>query len=373
MSDATVACLTPPGRGAIAVLAVEGAGAEGVLRQIVASRHGVADMPVGGILVGRLGGASGEEVVVARLEPLRWELSCHGGTAAVEVALQRCEAAGARRVEPAAWIEAHAADRLMAEAAEDLAAAPTLRTAALLLDQQQGALARALDALGHSIRQGDAPRAARLLAELLERAPLGLRLTRAWRVALIGRPNVGKSSLLNALAGYERAVTHHQPGTTRDVLTVQAALEGWPIELADTAGQRVAADLLEAAGTALARAAARQCDLVVLVSDGSQPWSRVDDGLASEFAEALVVHNKCDLPAGAGPRPAGIATSATRGLGIDRLAASIVARFTSLVPQPGAAIPFRAAHVAALRDAQKALAAGDWDSARVALHRLRRR
>lgn len=371
MSEATVACLTPPGRGAIAVLALDGAGAGEILGRIIASRRGVADLTIGGLLVGRLGGDGGEDVVVARLGAARWELSCHGGTAAVEAAIRRCEAAGARRVESAVWLRARAADRLTAEAAEDLAEALTLRTAARLLDQQQGALSRALDEVGASIRLGDAFRAAQVVDELLGRASLGLRLTRPWRVALIGPANVGKSSLLNALAGYQRAITHHQPGTTRDVLTVRTALEGWPIELADTAGQRDTTDPLEAAGAALGRAAARQGDLVVIVTDGSQPWTPIDDALAAQFTDPLVVHNKCDLPAGRGPRPPGVATSATLGLGVDRLAALLVARLAPEVPPPGAALPFRAAHVAALRKAQQALAAGDLEAAWGALHALR--
>ncbi len=91
---------------------------------------------------------------------------------------------------------------------------------------------------------------------------------------LAGRPNVGKSRLLNALAGYDRAIVDPTPGTTRDVVTVPAAFDGWPVELADTAGLRSSLDPIEAEGVALARARQRGADLVVVVLDRSEPLER---------------------------------------------------------------------------------------------------
>ena len=84
-------------------------------------------------------------------------------------------------------------------------------------------------------------------------APLGLHLARPWQVVVAGPPNVGKSSLINALAGYPRAIVHWAPGTTRDAVTVETVLDGWPVELCDTAGLRTAGDAVERAGIELAR------------------------------------------------------------------------------------------------------------------------
>ena len=109
-----------------------------------------------------------------------------------------------------------------------------------LLDQYHGALESEIEAIRTLLRelQPNIDAAASRLETLLGRASIGLHLVRPWRVTIAGPPNVGKSSLLNALAGFERAIVFDQPGTTRDVLTVLTAIDGWPIELADTAGWR---------------------------------------------------------------------------------------------------------------------------------------
>src|SRR5690606_16577637 len=115
-------------------------------------------------------------------------------------------------------------------------------------------LQREIDAIGDEIAAGgeDVParfeEARRRLAALVDRAPLGLHLTRPWHVALAGAPNVGKSSLLNAVLGYGRAIVFDQPGTTRDVLDAVTAIDGWPVRLTDGAGLRESVDALEAAG-----------------------------------------------------------------------------------------------------------------------------
>src|SRR5205807_1170609 len=150
-----------------------------------------------------------------------------------------------------------------AAALEKLAHARTERTAAILLDQANGALETALKAIREQLRQRDATSARQSLDELLKFAALGQRLVEPWRVVVAGAPNVGKSSLVNALAGYQRSVVAPVPGTTRDVVTTALAFDGWPVELADTAGLRDAADELEEAGVARARATLLAADLVV--------------------------------------------------------------------------------------------------------------
>src|SRR5205814_566998 len=160
-------------------------------------------------------------------------------------------------------------DAARSAAAAELVRAPTTRTAAVLLDQYHGAFERALQIAQAALEQQDLDAATRLLNELAEHAPLGRHLTTPWRVVVAGAPNVGKSSLVNALAGFQRSVVAATPGTTRDVVTTLIAVDGWPVELADTAGLRLGAGSLEAKGIEMARSAAAAADLCLWVLDAS--------------------------------------------------------------------------------------------------------
>ena len=152
---------------------------------------------------------------------------------------------------------------------DDLPRAPTVQTAEILLDQAQGALraeiARLADLVETDARGGLAG-----LDALIERGRLGLRLLCGWKVVIAGRPNVGKSRLLNALCGFHRAIVDGVPGTTRDVVAFQTAFGGWPVELADTAGLRATADAIEQLGMERTRQELGAADLVVLVLDRSE-------------------------------------------------------------------------------------------------------
>ncbi len=175
---------------------------------------------------------------------------------------------------------------------------------------------------------------------------MGLRLIDGWRVVLAGRPNVGKSRLLNALAGYGRAIVDPTPGTTRDVVTLQTAFDGWPVELVDTAGLREAADEIEASGVSKARSEHAKADLILLVLDLSMPLTEPDHALIQDFPHALRVANKSDLPAAWEPsRVAAMPISAEHGDGLDALMAEIVDRLVPNPPRPGAAVPFRVEQV----------------------------
>ena len=201
--------------------------------------------------------------------------------------------------------------------------------AAILLDQLQGALAEEL-------ASGDPRR----LQTLLARAPLGLHLVTPWRIVLAGRPNVGKSSLINALVGYTRAIVFDQPGTTRDVVTATTAIDGWPVELADTAGLREGQDELESAGIARAREQMAAADVLVLVFDVTQPWTEEDESLVAQWPEAVVVFNKCDLAAMAGDRPGALFTSAVTRQGIEELIEALGRRLVADPPAAGSAVLF---------------------------------
>jgi tRNA modification GTPase len=263
-----------------------------------------------------------------------------------------------------------------------LTQAVTRRAASVLLDQYNGSLEQELADIVRLLADRDvrAPRApgeplreaAARTTRLLELAPLGLHLTEPWNVVLGGRANVGKSSLVNALVGFERVVVDHQPGTTRDVVTQLAALDGWPVLLSDTAGFRRQVDDLETAGIAHALESLRNADLRVLVLDRSRPLSQQDDGLIRQWPDAILVANKADLPDRAGKRLPTRAheVSAKTGEGVEDLA---VALGRALVPDPppaGAAVPFRADQVDRLRQARELIAHGNAADTRASLEEL---
>ena len=353
--------LTPPGRGAVATLRVEGPGAVVAVDAEIRPRgqRPWADYPPDRLVVAGFGLPPGEEVVVRRVGPEAVELHCHGGTAAVAMLCETLAARGGVQVGWRAWLAGREGDSIAAAALEDLADARTECTAAILLDQYKGALRRSLEQLQQARAAGDRAASQRLRDQLLARAPLGMHLTAPWRVVIAGPPNAGKSSLLNALVGHSRAIVHHEPGTTRDVVTATVALDGWPVELADTAGLGPAADQVERLGVAKARERIAAADLVLWVCDGSVPAegdSPIFVGFAAKIGtvpanrRTLAVQNKCDLPAAPG-HGAGLAVSAKTGEGLAALEAAIVAQLVPDPPSPGDAVPFRTEHLAEICEA----------------------
>jgi len=339
--------LTPPGRGAVATILVEGPGAVDAVGRQFRSKSGrpLESFDCDRLVFGRFGPRPGEEVVTRRCRTGSVELHCHGGSAAAAMIERTMAAAGGRAVEWQDWVADRYQDPIAAAAYLALAEAPTERTAAILLDQYHGALQRGLDEIGRALGNNDAAAARKLADVLLARYAIGRHLVRPWRVVLAGRPNVGKSSLINALVGYPRVIVHHAAGTTRDVVTVQTALDGWPIELCDTAGLHQRGNAEEQAGVKLARQKLAAAELVILVFDAGQQWSAADRALVRSWPQALVVHNKSDLPSGGGSRAAGLATSALRGEGIEALQRAVVDRLVPQPPPPGAAVPFTAEQV----------------------------
>ncbi len=340
--------LTPPGRGAVASLHIEGPGAlDAVARHFTSrSRRPVVDFPLGRIVVGHFGG---EQIVLTRHSDHAIELHCHGGLAAVARIEEILVSDGCRRISWQEWIARQEPDPLAAAARVALAEARTTRTAAILLDQYRGALGRALDEIEASLQAGSKQTAREQIEALLAHAATGLHLTRPWQVVVAGPPNVGKSSLINAIAGYHRAIVHSTPGTTRDVVGLQTAMEGWPVEIFDTAGLRETAEEIELAGIDLARQKIVAADLVVLVFDNSLPWSAEDQALAESHPAALLLYNKSDLPRASESRPAGMEVGAMHPTGIDELCREIAGRLVPHPPPPGAAVPFELEQIERLK------------------------
>jgi tRNA modification GTPase len=374
MTRTYLACLTPPGTAAIATLALRGPLAWTLVRDL-AQRKLPEEPEPGRFWLTRLGNAApgeADEVLVAvkqfAPEP-SVELHCHGGR---EVVRFLEELLAARGVEVLTWQEfelASTGDPLRAAALVVLANAPTVRTAAIALDQYTGAFARAAQTIAMALRLGDIANADRLLEELDRYSGIGRHLNAPWRVVIAGAPNVGKSSLVNALAGYQRSVVSPIPGTTRDVVTTLLALDGWPVEVADTAGWRAADAPLEQEGIARAGQAMASADLCLWLVDASAPpiWPEANLG------GVRVVINKIDLP------PVwtldgvdAVGVSAQTGAGLLDLCQAIATWLVPAIPPPGAAVPFTPALSTAVAVIRAMTQAGRVPEALVKLENLGR-
>lgn len=308
----TVTALTPPGTGAIATLEVAGPRAWAVVRALFHPASGT--LPTSPELHRTWFGNIGDEVVITvkQVEPQPIvEIHSHGGSQVVKWLLTQLENQGCGRkpTNERSW--------------GLLQHARTTRTAAILLDQLQGAFAAA-------IRNTPAS-----LPRLTALAPIGRHLVEPWKVVIAGAPNVGKSSLVNAIAGYQRSVVSPVAGTTRDVVTTFVALDGWPVELADTAGLRRATESLEAEGIELARRFLREADLVVWLLDGGD----ANPVWPTDTNNTLVVVNKADHPLAFDAADL-LCVSATTGDGVPQLIAEVVRRLVPVAPLSGEAVPY---------------------------------
>jgi tRNA modification GTPase len=360
-SPTVVTTLSPEGRGGIATIVVCGAsGIESADRYFrAAAGVSLSQAAANRILFGRFRGMTGgdEEIVAVVTAADEIELHCHGGPAAVEAITGSLAASGAERITWQQYVERSENDRIRREARCALALAATERTCGILLDQYRGALGRELSEIETLLTNQEARGIAEArgrLELLLDRwNRIGQHLTKPWRLVIAGPPNVGKSSLMNALLGYQRSITCDQPGTTRDALSAAVALDGWPVELLDTAGLRAPGDPLEAAGVERARDELAVADGVLAVVDmtvNRQPqehWARCQ---ARENCAILWVGNKSDLLTGPERNlwqrswPDARAVSAKTGAGIEALSAAIVQRLTGNPVPAGAAVPFLPRH-----------------------------
>lgn len=284
--------LTPNGRGAIATISVQGTDAVEIAAAlfISATNRSVQREPIGSILFGNWKSteSSSEELVVCRTGADIVEVQCHGGPAAVEAILNSLSSRGCV-VRP--WTESLGDENIIvAEARMALAGAITERTAMLLLAQLNGALGDHINQIAELC--SDKPeQAVSELDSLVRSFEIGSHLTVPWKVVVSGPPNVGKSSLINALIGFDRTIVFDQPGTTRDVVTVRTAMHGWPVELSDTAGIRASDDPLENEGVARAKEQLSKADLVVNVYDAQD--FRAESVVPQP--DDIIVLNKCDL------------------------------------------------------------------------------
>ncbi|MGA9981604.1 MAG: tRNA uridine-5-carboxymethylaminomethyl(34) synthesis GTPase MnmE, partial [Candidatus Sulfotelmatobacter sp.] len=287
------------------------------------------------------------------------EISAHGSPVVLRHIVELCMAAGARLAEPGeftmrAFLNGRI-DLAQAEAVRDLIESQTLYQAKVAAQQLEGALSKRLQPIKQALVEliavleagidfaeddvsvlPDATILARIdgvetpLEQLAASFAYGKIVHEGLTLAIVGRPNVGKSSLFNRLVERERAIVTATPGTTRDLVTETVAIGGIPVKLVDTAGIRQALDEAESIGIRKSKEALADADLVLVVLDASQPASAEDDELLrlAESRPMIVVGNKWDLRGsgqGSGARgQSSIHTSALTGEGIAELRGEIL-------------------------------------------------
>jgi tRNA modification GTPase len=400
VSDTIVAAATPPGRGGIAIVRVSGAAApaigERLLGQLPPPRiattarfrdrdgdaidHGLA------LYFPAPHSYTGEHVL---------ELHGHGGPVLVEALVRRVLELGARRAQPGEFTQraylnakldlaqAEAVADLI-DAASDAAARAALRSLegefssrVLALSQTLGELRaqveaaidfadEEIDVLSDRALSAQLAMAATQLQALRAASRQGRLLTEGMTVVIAGRPNAGKSSLLNRLAGHEAAIVTATPGTTRDLLREHLVLDGMPLHVLDTAGLRAASDAIEAEGIRRARAAMTHADRILFVIDAAADPEATgyleERELLPPGVPVTVVFNKIDLIARAGEldmvpsADAFIRVSALTGEGLGALAEHLKA-CVGFTPDGAGALSARARHLEALAQVHAYLAA----------------
>jgi tRNA modification GTPase len=340
---AAIATAVAPGQGSVAIVRLSGPRAEAIGRRLFQA-PGQQEWASHRVLYGHVvEPKSGERLDEALLLLMRAprsftredvvELHCHGGLVAVRRVLKAVLDAGARLAAPGEFSQRAflngRLDLTRAEAIAEMIGARGQRAAQLAMAGLEGGLQRRITALRERLLDQLAELEARLdfeedlpplqpeaviqglqgvraeLQDLVREAEQGQRLREGLRVAIVGRPNVGKSTLLNRLSRQDRAIVTDLPGTTRDLLESELVLEGVPLTLVDTAGIHATDDLVEQLGIGRSQAALAAADAVLLVFDVASGWGPADQRvreLVPAGVPLLLVGNQCDrcgLAAGA--------------------------------------------------------------------------
>jgi tRNA modification GTPase len=334
--------LTATGRSAIAVIQLTGELSSldtpsSLFR--AANRQRIREQSINTVCFG-VWGDPGEDVVLCRTGNNSVEVTCHGGAAAVARILRDTASRGF----------VNDTKLVSVDDAYVLTQSRTQRTAEILLEQTH-----VWPLFLSRLSPGSREESLRRIDEALTWSEFGRHLTQPWSVVLCGRPNVGKSSLMNALAGFTRSIVSAQAGTTRDRVTLDTAFEGWPIRITDSAGVRETTDSIERVGVEQTLSALDQADLAVIVLDASEPLRDEDRQLLQvQTRRRLVVAHKSDLPRAVGTElPAGSwEVSSVNGQGIAALMRAISAILVPAVPEAGQLVPVSAQQASALKDFQ---------------------
>ena len=338
--DTIVAIATPLGEGGLAVIRLSGAQAFAIadksFQPVGKSSQKPSAAPTHTIQFGKIirDGKVIDEVLLAVLRAPRTftredtvEISCHGGILPAKLVLDTLLAGGARPAEPGEFTKRAflngRIDLAQAEAVADVIHSRTELALTAANEQLAGKLSQRINklrddlmlTLAHVEAHIDFPdedispdtkekllqrleAGIAFMDELLRTANEGQILRRGIRAAIIGRPNAGKSSLLNQLLGRDRAIVSHIAGTTRDTIEETANIRGLPVIFIDTAGLREARDEIEVEGVRRSRASLAQAEFILHVLDASEPLTHADENYLNEFADKkrILVLNKTDLP-----------------------------------------------------------------------------
>jgi tRNA modification GTPase len=352
LHETIVALSTPPGRGGLGVVRISGKQARAVAEAIVPGIELAPWRVHRGMLI------SGADHVLVTLfaAPHSYtaedvvEISCHGSPVVLRFCLEQAVKAGARLAEPGEFtLRAYVNGRIdlpQAEAVRDLIDATTLYQAKIAAQQVEGSVSRRVNPLklqlielvalleaGIDFAEDDIsiPQNDELFRRLIPIATGVRKLAQSFQygnlvreglqLAIVGRPNVGKSSLFNRLLEQDRAIVTDTPGTTRDSISETAAIEGIPVKLVDTAGIRESTDEVESLGIGRSYQAMADADVTVVVIDGSVPLSEQDRRIMGRVSGRMILAaNKSDL----GSTALGIPVSALTGQGIDQLRQAIL-------------------------------------------------
>jgi tRNA modification GTPase len=335
LGDSIAAVSTPPGRGGIGIVRISGPAARAIAEKILRFPRG-ADWRPGTAALAELvdsdGHATDQVVVTYFAGPRSYtaedvvEISCHGSPVVLRFALERACAHGARLAEPGEFtLRAYLNGRIdlpRAEAVRDLIEATTLYQVRIAAQQAGGSVSRRLKPVKEQLLELIALLEAGIdfaeddisvapTGEILRRIEPVLAAVRAligsfaygklvhegFTLAIVGRPNVGKSSLFNRLLEQDRAIVTDIPGTTRDLVSETASLAGIPVRFVDTAGIRAGRDLVEKLGIERSYQAMADADLTLLVVDISEPLQQEDMALAEKAKQQgrfLMAGNKID-------------------------------------------------------------------------------
>jgi tRNA modification GTPase len=368
-TDTICALSTPPGRSGLAVVRISGAQSLHFFRLIFKLSKNMDNPPARKAMLGRIidpcnGSLMDEALATCFPSPHSYtgedlvEISLHGNPILISALLDSLCSLGARIAEPGeftmrAFLHGRI-DLAQAEAVRDIIEATTMRQAQVAARQRSGSIARQLQPVKEKLIEiivnmessvefvdENLPVPLRETVNLqlqniqdelgrwIESYRRGKIIRDGFNLAIVGRPNVGKSSVFNALLAQDRSIVAEEPGTTRDMISEYTSISGIPVRLADTAGIRKSEDSIEQLGIDRSRQAIADSDAILLVIDASRPKSAEDMNLRNELRDSrcIAVLNKSDLPSCwtheeisifAGDWP-WLEVSAKTGSGIDRL------------------------------------------------------
>lgn len=335
-------------------------------------RRSLGQLPDGSISLGHWQVASQpEEVVITKINQKHVEICGHGGNIASKRILDDLRQSGCKEIPWQTYLDSIQEHPFEGETLRCLARCPSRHTAELVLAQFNGALAQGISEILVELQTGRSMIARNQLDSLIQRSNAGKHFSEPWRVVVAGPPNAGKSSLINAMAGFDRSIVSARPGTTRDVLKASVVIHGWPFELCDTAGLRIVDEPLEAAGIKLAREEMSGADLILMVEEAIEDKPFDYRGWSDVLVPVIPVLNKSDLLKAVTPSNSHVYfTSAKTGAGLKTLLKAVVSHLIPESISASTGLLFAERHFLLAHQASHAIAVGRFEEAYRLLARI---